>query len=250
MTMMHAGYAVLLSAAAGAATALGGAAAVWLRPSRRILAAALGFAGGVMVSVSLADLLPQAAKTAAVFLGGAAGAAAVTLAMALGMAVSLFMEWFLPEQSGDANGLWRLGLLSMSALLLHNLPEGMAVFVGAGADRSLGLSLAGAIALHNFPEGISVAMPVWAATGSRAKAIGMAALSGAAEPIGALLTWIFTGGNVGELTLAVLFAAIAGLMTCLSFAQLFPGALAKSTSSAAAGALLGTLVMIFSLCMV
>lgn len=70
------------------------------------------------------------------------------------------------------------------AIGLHNFPEGMATFVAALSDPSLGISLAVAIALHNVPEGLCVAMPVYYATGSRWKGFFWAFLSGVSEPIG------------------------------------------------------------------
>jgi len=60
-------------------------------------------------------------------------------------------------------------------MTLHNMPEGFAV--AFSAYTPLGPVMAIAIALHNIPEGIIIAAPIYAATGSRWKAIGLATAS-------------------------------------------------------------------------
>jgi zinc transporter, ZIP family len=63
--------------------------------------------------------------------------------------------------------------------------------------------MASAIALHNIPEGVIVAAPVFAATGSRLAALGLAAASGMSEPVGAAAAlflarpWLLSGGDRG-----------------------------------------------------
>lgn len=79
------------------------------------------------------------------------------------------------------------GLLAALAIALHNLPEGLATFLGALADPAAGVAIAVAVALHNIPEGIVVAMPIYYATGSRWKAFMWATISGLSEPLGGLL---------------------------------------------------------------
>ena len=71
--------------------------------------------------------------------------------------------------------------------MLHNIPEGMATYAASFDSVVAGAPLAFAIAVHNIPEGLSVAMPLLHATGSKWKAIALGALSGMAEPFGAVL---------------------------------------------------------------
>ncbi len=82
---------------------------------------------------------------------------------------------------------WRLGVLLCLVLSAHNLPEGVAVGVGVEKSAELGGILASAILLHNVAEGFVTAVPLLAATGNRAFAFGVTALSGLTEPVGAFL---------------------------------------------------------------
>jgi ZIP family zinc transporter len=120
--------------------------------------------------------------------------------------------------------LMRMGLLSAAAIALHNFPEGIATFVAALDDPKLGVSIATAVAIHNIPEGIAVAVPVFYATGSRARAFSWSFLSGLAEPVGALVAWLLLASFLGDALRGILFAAVAGVMVFISFDELLPTA--------------------------
>jgi ZIP family zinc transporter len=82
------------------------------------------------------------------------------------------------------------------AVAIHNLPEGMAVGVGfAQGDLSVGLPLAMAIALQDIPEGLAVAMSLRAIGTPAWKAVGVAALGGLLEPLGAWIGVSLVGGS-------------------------------------------------------
>ena len=85
----------------------------------------------------------------------------------------------------------RTALITGAALLLHNFPEGVLTFFAGTADPALGLRTAAAIALHNIPEGLAVAVPFAYAARSRAAGVLAALVSGLAEPLGAVLAWLF-----------------------------------------------------------
>ncbi|MEG2174888.1 MAG: ZIP family metal transporter [Oscillospiraceae bacterium] len=244
--------ALLLSLAAGLCTVLGGGISVLIRrPGRRMLACVLGFSGGIMVTVSLADLIPEAAHTLSARLSRPVAAAALTAACVSGMLLALLLDLLLPEREGSVErepGLLRLGIFSMVALMAHNIPEGMAVFLGGSRDWATGASLAVAIAMHNLPEGILVALPVQAATGNRGMAVGMATLSGLSEPIGALLAWGLLDHIAGEGRVSLLCSGVAGLMIYITFAELLPASLLQQRPGwSLGGVLTGVSVMLLSL---
>lgn len=122
------------------------------------------------------------------------------------------------------SALLRTGLFSALAIAIHNFPEGLATFISALEDPTLGISIAVAIAIHNVPEGISVAVPVYFATGSRRKAVGYAFLSGMAEPIGALIGFLVLMPFITPALLGYIFAAVAGIMVYISLDELLPTA--------------------------
>ena len=139
-------HALIVTALAGLATTLGGMAAVVRRPGKRIMALAMGFAAGVMLTVSLADMLPAAlGEYLAAFSPWGAGLAAASL-LCMGMVVAGLLEGVLPEEKafrgvGDSQKarVLRSALVTALALLLHNLPEGILTLFTGVADPQVGL---------------------------------------------------------------------------------------------------------------
>lgn len=139
----------------------------------------------------------------------------------------------LPAQPGTASQphgkLLRMGLFTALAIGIHNFPEGLATFLAALEDPTLGIAIMVAIALHNIPEGISVSVPIYYATGDRKKAFVYSVLSGLAEPIGAVLGYLllllFAGNASGQIpkeVMGVLFSGVAGIMVYISLDELLP----------------------------
>lgn len=132
-------------------------------------------------------------------------------------------------QPGHEKKLMRMGLFTALAIGIHNLPEGLATFLAALDDPSLGIAIAIAIALHNIPEGVSVSVPIYYATGKRRTAFFYSFLSGLAEPVGAIIAYMaivfFAGGPDGALPAqltGILFGGVAGIMVYISLDELLP----------------------------
>ena len=234
---------IVLTTVAGLSTGLGGVLAVLGKPTEKLLAASAGFAGGVMLTASLTDLLPEALHFYSGYLPPLACGGALAVLTALGMAAAGLLGKLLPEESELAvrfgqgrdparAAAMRTALITGAALLLHNFPEGVLTFFAGTADPALGLRTAAAIALHNIPEGLAVAVPFAYAARSRAAGVLAALVSGLAEPLGAVLAWLFLRRffTPGFLNGTVVLAA--GIMVWVSFAQLLPDAFAPKHRAA------------------
>ncbi|KAI9021087.1 zinc permease family [Hyaloraphidium curvatum] len=217
---------------AGLSTAIGGGIAVARKPDEADLGFLLGTAIGVMSTVSLELWASKAwdrgalAVTAAVALGAAAFAALDKAVPAVEDIEESLLEGKEPLATGrlrNPAALLRLGLLMALTMTLHNLPEGIAVAFSSGTD--IGPVIAIAIAIHNIPEGVIVALPIYAATGSAAKAIGLATLSGLSETLGAALALFVLRPFVSTLThLDYVLAAVGGVMLAVCVLELWPEA--------------------------
>ena len=235
---------IVLTTLAGLSTGLGGALAALAKPSETMLAASAGFAGGVMLTASLADLMPEALEFYSGYLQPLPCGGAIVTLLALGMLTAGLLGRLLPEETELAakygqntarTKAMRTALITGTALLLHNFPEGVLTLFAGTADPALGLRTALAIALHNIPFAY--------ATNSRAKGALAALVSGLAEPAGALVAlFLFrslftTGFLTGTMVL------VAGIMVWVALAQLLPAAFAPAHRlpgilGAAAGCLL------------
>jgi zinc transporter, ZIP family len=151
--------------------------------------------------------------------------------------------------------LMRMGLFTALAIGIHNFPEGLATFLAALEDPTLGVAIAVAVALHNIPEGVSVSVPIYYATGNRKKAFLYSFSSGLAEPVGALVAYLallfFMGGDDGKIPLQImgmLFGGVAGVMVYISLDELLPTSQAYGKGhDSLFGLIAGMLVMAVSL---
>ena len=165
---------------------------------------------------------------------------------------------FLPHNQSHAaenSRLMRMGLFTALAIAIHNFPEGLATFLAALEDPTVGLAIAVAIALHNIPEGISVSVPIFYATGERKKAFVYSLFSGLAEPVGAGVAYVvlrvLVGGETGVIppqVMGILFGGVAGIMVYISLDELLPTSQAYGKGhDSLFGLMGGMLVMALSL---
>ena len=154
------------------------------------------------------------------------------------------------DHGGRQRKLLRMGLFTALAIAIHNFPEGLATFLAALHNPSLGVAIAVAIALHNIPEGISVSVPIFYATGNRKKAFTYSLLSGLAEPVGAGVAYLamrlLVGGGSGSIppqVMGVLFAGVAGIMVYISLDGLLPTSRAYGKGHDSVFGLIGGMVI-------
>lgn len=231
-------FAFALTLAAGLATGLGGLIAILGGGrSKRFLATALGFSGGVMIYISLVEILPKAANSLAREHSWEAASWMTAGGFFAGIALIAVIDRLVPdtlnphELPGDLHeersrerALLRMGTFTAVAIAVHNFPEGFATFVSGLQSPQIAIPIAVAIAIHNVPEGIAVAAPVHHATGSKRRALAFATLAGLAEPAGALIGFALLAPFITPTLFGFVFAAVAGIMVFISFDELLPTA--------------------------
>ena len=183
-------------------TTLGAALVFFLagEPHPRFQRALLGFAAGVMTAASVWSLLLPAIDQAAE--GPLPGWVPAAGGMLTGVAFLAALDALLPRLRRRRQAMtasWRQTTLLMTAITLHNVPEGMAVGL-AFALAAQGDGFAGAVALamgigiQNFPEGAAVALPLRQEGWSRPRALLGGMLSGAVEPLFGVLVVLAAAG--------------------------------------------------------
>jgi ZIP family zinc transporter len=259
--MTNVWFAFGLTAFAGMATGIGSALAFFTqRTNYRFLSVSTGFSAGVMLYVSFVEILakgldalvPRFGEHGAHWINAASFFGGILL---IGLIDNLIPAAENPHElhsetetqplhlrppagspvaglhpdSAHHKKLMRMGLFTALAIAIHNFPEGLATFLAALHNPSLGIAIAVAIALHNIPEGISVAVPIYFATGNRRKAFTYSLLSGMAEPVGAgiayLVLRLLVGNGNGGIPLSImgiLFGGVAGIMVYISLDELLP----------------------------
>ena len=190
-----------------------------------------GFAAGVMVAASFWSLLQPALDSSAAM--GSLAFLPAAVGFLVGVGFLLLLDVITPhmhmdsQSEGPKNGFRRTTKLIL-AVTLHNIPEGMAVgVVYAGLlSASTGITAAGAltlslgIAIQNFPEGAIVSMPLLAEGMPKRKTFLMGVLSGAVEPVAALITLLAAGLITPVMPYFLAFAA--GAMMYVVVEELIP----------------------------
>lgn len=187
----------------------------------KIIISSLAFASGVMVCVSLLDLIPESISMLNSNFNLFLSTILFLIFLCIGVLTSMTIDKYLPETKENTK-LYRVGIISMLAIILHNIPEGIATFMASSMDKTLGISLALAIAMHNLPEGISIAVPIYYSTNKKSKSFIYTFISAISEPFGALIAFIFLKNFINEIFMGLLFSFIAGIMTHISFYELLP----------------------------
>ena len=215
-------------------TSLGSACVFFLKKGLgdRVQRGLTGFASGVMVAASIWSLLIPAMDQSS----GACSLAFLPAVIGFwaGILFLLGLDHLIPhlhQKSHHAEGphtRLRRSTMMVLAVTLHNIPEGMAVGVvyagylaGDGQITMMGaLALSLGIAIQNFPEGAIISMPLRAEGMSKPRAFAGGVLSGAVEPLGALLTILAAGLVVPALPYLLSFAA--GAMIYVVVEELIP----------------------------
>lgn len=215
-------------------TVLGAACVLFMKNTlnavvQKILA---GFAAGVMVAASIWSLIIPAMEQSQDM--GVWSFVPAVVGFWIGILFLLLLDRVIPhlhqesnETEGPQTKLKRTTML-MLAVTLHNIPEGMTVgvvFAGWLSGNTTitmtgALALSIGIALQNFPEGAIVSMPLKADGVKKSRAFLFGVLSGASEPLAAVLTIL--AANLVVPALPYLLSFAAGAMIYVVVEELIP----------------------------
>jgi ZIP family zinc transporter len=208
---------LLLSLTSVLTTWIGVMLAIRLRENARAIATGIGFSVGIMLLISLLELVPEAL--------GIMGLRATLASFALGAGLVWAAHLIVPhthlvEERGIADRrLIKSAYLVVFGLVLHDVPEGFAMANAYIATPALGILVALAIALHNIPEEFAMSVPA-VMLRSKRFLYGAAFLSALAEPLGAIIGLVATG--IAPALNAHFMAFAAGAMTFVSIHELIP----------------------------
>ena len=190
-------FAFLLTILAGLSTMIGTVVIFIKRYNHnKIVLSSLAFAAGVMICVSITDLVPEALTLLRGSVSDSSSIILCILGIILGVVISMLIDYYLPDKpisNTQDKSLFKVGIISMIAIILHNIPEG-----------------------------ISISVPLYYSTGSKKRAIMYTLISALSEPFGALLAYLFLKDIMNDIILGILFSIIAGIMLQISFCELIP----------------------------
>ena len=208
--------------------------------SHRFSDVVLSFAAGVMLAAAVLGLILPALEY-----GDKFGLPMVIAGIFIGAVCLNLMDKLVPhlhrlagtEDEAHNNANLSKVLLFVSAIAIHNLPEGIAAGVGFGSgDMSRGILIAGGIALQNIPEGMVIIGPMLAAGVSRKRTLICALLTGVVEVVGTLIGYFAVSFSAAILPFALSFAG--GTMLYVISDEMIPETHAHGSQRGATYALL------------
>jgi len=229
---------ILFSVGAGiVGTGLGGLITLILskRSSTNMSCWMLSFAAGIMTSIVCFGLMPEAVELSGVLASISGLILGIVVVMALSRSVDKITElkgenlkvhhtheelYHQSQVIHSQSKMVRSGFIMLTAIGLHNIPEGLAIGAGGSHDLYLGALIALMIALHNIPEGMAIAAPLLAGGINRWKVVLLTTLSGAPTVLGSLIGLVI--GNVSDLAVALSLSAAGGAMLYVVFGEIIP----------------------------
>ena len=214
-------------------------------PQPKFQKAMLGFAAGVMTAASVWSLLLPAIDQALAE-GPLPGWLPAAAGMLLGVVFLAVLDSLLPRLRRVPREDWRQNTLLMTAITLHNVPEGMAVglafALAAGGEGLAGAAaLAMGIGIQNFPEGAAISLPLRQEGFSRRRAFWGGTLSGSVEPVFGVLV-VLAAGAVHPL-MPWLLSFAAGAMLYVVVEELVPQAHSRTGTCGFVGGFLVMMVL-------
>lgn len=241
--------ALLVSTIAGLSTVLGGLVIFFKFKERNInkfITASLAFSLAIMIGISITDLIPESTFIIMKTYGINKGIVYSLVSFIIGIVLIKYLNKIMAKAE-TKNDLYKLGILNMLALILHNFPEGIATFMSSYNNINMGIKLSIAIAFHNIPEGISIAVPIYYATKSKKEALLKTFLSGIAEPIGALIAYIFLSKYITDSLISIILLLVGGIMITLAIEVILPKTKKYNFKGYLyLGLILGTILILFN----
>lgn len=224
-------------------TALGSLMVFFVRKqNENIISSLFGFGGGVMVAASFFSLLKPSIDMAIEL--KQIDWLIVGIGFLVGGLIIFLIDYLFSKLNKKNNGKINKGLL-ITAITIHNIPEGMAIGVAVGSalfsniGYEAAIMLAIGIGLQNFPEGLAVSLPLKADGMNSKKAFMYGQLSGIVEPISAILGLLLV--YLIKPILPFVLAVAAGTMIYVVIEELIPSC--KNNKYCTIGFMVGFVIM-------
>ena len=239
-------YAFLLTIIAGFSTIIGYLFIYIKNDKNGIISKSLGFASGVMITISIIDLIPNSFLSINKYNNSKYTIIFILMGLILGIILSSIIDQKIGKKSKNGLKLYKLGVITMLVIILHNIPEGIVTYITASNNIKLGVRLSIAIALHNIPEGISISIPIYYSTNNKFKAFLYTFISGISEPIGAIITYLFLSKYINENILGIIYSLIAGMMINIGINELYKESINYNKKNTILYFIIGMLIVIIT----
>ena len=236
----------IISLIAGLSTLIG-CIFIYIKPknTNNFIGICLSFSATIMILISILELIPEGFFYLKKEYNLIIAILTLIIMILTGYIINLLINKKITKNNNKSN-LYRVGILSMIALIIHNIPEGILTFLTSTVNIKLGLKLSLAIMMHNIPEGIAIAVPLYYSTKSKSKTIKNVLISGLSEPFGALLAYLFLYRFMSNTLISIILLFVAGIMISISINDILEEAKEYSGKHIFIGIILGIILIILT----
>lgn len=182
------------------------------RPSEKMMGAILGFAGGLMLSIVVFDLIPESIEKWSL--------PGTLIFCVIGIILIIIIDNILTVKNDKFNSHIKVAFMTALGLMLHNFPEGIIMGCGFLAGKSLGLKMSIIIAIHDIPEGMAVSAPLMVSRVKISKILFYVFITALPTALG---SWIgIFAGSISQDTLGACLAVASGIMLYVVCGELLP----------------------------
>lgn len=182
----------------------------------KLISFSMGLSFIVMFLLSILELIPEGIR----MVSNRLSLYEIYLYSLLLLVVGYLFVIFIDNKIDSDSKLYKIGILSMIGLLVHNIPEGIICAISSYNNIDIGLKMSFMIMVHNIPEGIVISLPIYYSTGSRGKALLYTVVSSLGEILGAIITMLFLYRFINDYVMFVIYMVTSGIMITLSLGKI------------------------------
>lgn len=191
-----------------------------IRNIHKIITIFLSFSVGIILSLSIFDLIPESIKLINLSTDNYIFSCILFLIF-FTIGYNL-IKLFHNTEKNNPSSLYRVGKITFITFMIHNFLEGIITYSSLNYNIIFGINLTISIILHNIPEGILISIPIYYSTKNKLKTFKMVFLSSLFEIIGTVFAFIiFNWFNI-NLVIPYIISIISGIMISLIINEVLP----------------------------
>lgn len=215
----------------------------------KFLSISLSMAFGVMVSLIILELLPEAYE---IFISNFSMYRAILLIIlisSIGFLILKILDKFIPDhEDTDEDNLMHIGIVSSIAIILHNIIEGMAVYSTINNSLNVGILLCIGVGLHNIPLGMVLSSTFYKSIENKRKSNIIILLISLSTFIGGVIISLFNNILENEIIIGIFLSITIGMLIYINMLEILPRiSKEKDKKTVVLSTVIGVLILIISI---
>lgn len=223
--------ALLLTLLVGIFILIGSLCGMYYKDNKRFIDFSISVAFGVIIGLIVLEIIPENIELLKGEIGLLRAIIAIILLILIGIVILKILDLFVPhhlhevhhhhkhnEEKCHNNHLYHIGIVSSIAVIIHNIIEGMSLYLVSSSNIVSGLLLCIGIGLHNIPMGLIISSTLSSSNFSKKKIINISLLVSISTFIGGFIMFVL--GNVNELVEGILLGLTLGMLIYIAIFEL------------------------------